>query len=95
MMKCTASICRLPAGFDLEIGCDGLVIDPSQWEPTAHQTISQWGHVWTWQLEMEKAAREKIAQEDAQQSTAQGNAQVQEDAQEGTAQEKATRNDAR
>ena len=75
---------QTPAGFDLEIGCDGLVIDPSQWEPTAHQTISQWGHVWTWQLEMEKAARE-----DAQQSTAQ------QDAQQSKAQEKVTRNDAR
>lgn len=40
---------QTPSGFDLEIGCDGLVIDPASWAPTAHQQISTWGHVWAWQ----------------------------------------------
>ena len=40
---------QTPGGFDLEIGCDPLVIDPASWEPTAHLQPSEWGHVWAWQ----------------------------------------------
>lgn len=40
---------QTPAGFDLEIGCDPLVIDPATWVPTAHCRPSEWGHVWAWQ----------------------------------------------
>ncbi len=44
---------QTPSGFDLEIGCDPLVIDPATWVPTAHMTPSEWGHVWAWQKAME------------------------------------------
>lgn len=46
---------QTPGGFDLEIGCDGLVIDPDQWQATSHTKISEWGHVWAWQKAMEEA----------------------------------------
>ena len=52
----TSFYMQTPSGFDLEIGCDGLVIDPANWETTAHKTISEWGHVWAWQKAMEEAA---------------------------------------
>lgn len=40
---------QTPSGFDLEIGCDPLIIDPAIWVPTAHNSPSDWGHVWAWQ----------------------------------------------
>lgn len=40
---------QTPGGFDIEIGCDPLVIDPATWTPTAHLQPSEWGHVWAWQ----------------------------------------------
>lgn len=40
---------QTPGGFDLEIGCDSLVIDPASWEVTRHMGISVWGHEWAWQ----------------------------------------------
>lgn len=42
---------QTPSGFDLEIGCDPLVIDPATWVPTAHLRPSEWGHMWSWQTE--------------------------------------------
>ncbi len=47
---------QTPSGFDLEIGCEGLVIDPQTWLTTQHTEISVWGHVWAWQEAMKKAA---------------------------------------
>ncbi|WP_084421548.1 VOC family protein [Henriciella litoralis] len=41
---------RTPGGFDLEVGCDGLVLNPKTWETTAITSISDWGHVWSWSL---------------------------------------------
>ena len=52
----TSFYMQTPAGFDFEIGYEGLVIDPASWKPTAHQKISEWGHVWAWQKAMEEAA---------------------------------------
>lgn len=51
---------QTPGGFDLEIGCDSLVIDPANWEVTRHKGISIWGHEWAWQKAMkeEQAAAE-------------------------------------
>ena len=46
---------QTPGGFDLEIGCDPLVIDPATWVPTAHLQPSEWGHVWAWQKAMDDA----------------------------------------
>jgi len=46
---------RTPGGFDLEIGCDSLVIDPAGWEVTRHKGISIWGHEWAWQKAMREA----------------------------------------
>jgi 3,4-dihydroxy-9,10-secoandrosta-1,3,5(10)-triene-9,17-dione 4,5-dioxygenase len=51
----TSFYVQTPSGFDLEIGCDGLVIDPASWETTQHDRISEWGHVWSWQAAMEAA----------------------------------------
>jgi len=52
---------QTPAGFDLEIGCDPLVIDYKTWVPTAHLTPSEWGHVWSWQRAAEEQ-QEKAGQ---------------------------------
>lgn len=46
---------QTPGGFDLEIGCDCLQIDPATWETTAHAHPSEWGHAWAWQKAMEEA----------------------------------------
>lgn len=51
----TSFYMQTPGGFDLEFGCDGLVIDPATWEPTSHTEISVWGHRWAWQEAMEAA----------------------------------------
>ncbi|MFC3213105.1 VOC family protein [Novosphingobium panipatense] len=48
----TSFYVQTPSGFDLEIGCDGLVIDPGTWETTRHEQISVWGHLWAWQKAM-------------------------------------------
>jgi len=45
---------QTPGGFDLEIGCDSLVIDPASWEVTRHKGISIWGHEWAWQKVMKE-----------------------------------------
>ena len=45
----TSFYMRTPSGFDMEIGSDGLVIDPANWEVTALPTPSEWGHQWAWQ----------------------------------------------
>lgn len=47
---------QTPGGFDLEIGCGGLVIDPRTWQTTQHKQISVWGHVWAWQEAMKAQA---------------------------------------
>ena len=52
----TSFYVQTPGGFDLEVGCEGMVIDPATWTPTAHEKISEWGHVWTWQTEAAGAA---------------------------------------
>lgn len=48
-----------PAGFDVEFGWDGLIVDPTSWVPTAHTEVSKWGHEWAWQ----KAMAEQMAVE--------------------------------
>ena len=55
---------QTPGGFDIEIGCDPLVIDPATWEPTAHTTPSQWGHEWAWQKAMAEEAAKAEAQDE-------------------------------
>ncbi|MBN8848096.1 MULTISPECIES: VOC family protein [unclassified Sphingomonas] len=52
----TSFYVQTPGGFDLEIGCNGLVIDPATWEVTAHDKVSKWGHVWAWQTEAAQGA---------------------------------------
>lgn len=52
---------RTPGGFDLEIGCDSLVINPAQWEVTNHTGISIWGHEWEWQRQMKAAQQSEAA----------------------------------
>jgi len=49
---------QTPGGFDLEIGCDSLVIDPASWVTTRHVAISVWGHEWAWQKAMKAAQGE-------------------------------------
>ncbi|MBA16408.1 MAG: glyoxalase [Sphingomonas sp.] len=50
--KVTSFYMKTPSGFDLEIGYDGLVIDPANWETTSHDTPSEWGHEWAWMKAM-------------------------------------------
>lgn len=45
---------QTPGGFDLELGCDSLVIDPASWQVTKHEGISIWGHEWAWQKAMKE-----------------------------------------
>ena len=33
-----------PSGFEVELGCDALVVDESTWKPATYQGISLWGH---------------------------------------------------
>ena len=54
---------QTPGGFDLEFGYDGMQINPEDWQPTAHEEVSQWGHVWAWQEEMKKQAASASEQE--------------------------------
>ena len=61
----TSFYMQTPSGFDLEVGCEGLVINPAEWEVTSHKTISEWGHVWAWQKTMEEAARAQADQAEA------------------------------
>lgn len=53
---------QTPAGFDLEIGCDSLVIDPASWEVTKHLGISIWGHEWAWQKAMKEQQQQQVAE---------------------------------
>lgn len=53
---------QTPGGFDLEVGCDSLVIDPKTWQVTAHQQPSEWGHVWAWQKAAQDAAQAGAAE---------------------------------
>jgi 3,4-dihydroxy-9,10-secoandrosta-1,3,5(10)-triene-9,17-dione 4,5-dioxygenase len=53
---------QTPGGFDLEIGCDSLVIDPASWEVTKHIGISIWGHEWAWQKAMAEAQKAEAAE---------------------------------
>lgn len=53
---------RTPSGFDLEVGCDSLVIDPANWDVTKHIGISIWGHEWEWQKAMKAAQGAQAAQ---------------------------------
>ena len=47
---------QTPGGFDLEIGCDPLVIDPASWSANrASPASSEWGHEWAWQKAMSEA----------------------------------------
>ena len=54
---------QTPGSFDLEIGCDSLVIDPAKWAVTKHEGISIWGHEWAWQKAMKEAQMEAAAAE--------------------------------
>jgi 3,4-dihydroxy-9,10-secoandrosta-1,3,5(10)-triene-9,17-dione 4,5-dioxygenase len=54
---------QTPSGFDLELGCDSLVIDPSNWAVTQHKGISIWGHEWAWQKAMKEAQMQTAAAE--------------------------------
>ncbi len=50
---------QTPGGFDLEIGCDSLIIEPSSWITTRHEGISVWGHEWAWQKAMKEQQGEQ------------------------------------
>lgn len=45
---------QTPGGFDLEIGCDGVIVGPD-WQVTQHNQVSVWGHEWAWQKAMKEA----------------------------------------
>ena len=50
----TSFYMQTPAGFDLEFGWGGLIVDPGEWKPTAHEKVSDWGHEWAWQKAMKE-----------------------------------------
>ena len=52
---------QTPSGFDLEVGCDSLVIDPATWQTTRHEAISVWGHEWAWQKAMQQQEQGEAA----------------------------------
>lgn len=54
--KMTSFYMGTPSGFDVEIGSDGLVIDPANWKATAHDKPSEWGHEWAWQKALAEAS---------------------------------------
>ncbi|WP_151475919.1 VOC family protein [Streptomyces albicerus] len=33
-----------PSGFDIEYGCNGVLIDDATWKPGHHELLSNWGH---------------------------------------------------
>lgn len=33
-----------PSGFEVELGCDALLVDEATWRPADHDAISVWGH---------------------------------------------------
>jgi 2,3-dihydroxybiphenyl 1,2-dioxygenase len=33
-----------PSGFEVELGCDALTVDETDWRPASYQGISLWGH---------------------------------------------------
>jgi 2,3-dihydroxybiphenyl 1,2-dioxygenase len=33
-----------PSGFEVELGCNALIVDEASWQPAAYQGISLWGH---------------------------------------------------
>lgn len=33
-----------PSGFEVELGCNAVVVDESSWQPASYQGISLWGH---------------------------------------------------
>lgn len=33
-----------PSGFEVELGCNALVVDEARWQPASHHGISLWGH---------------------------------------------------
>lgn len=33
-----------PSGFEIELGCDALVVDEAGWQPAHYDAISLWGH---------------------------------------------------
>lgn len=59
---------QTPSGFDLEIGCDSLVIDPASWETTRHEAISVWGHEWAWQKALNEQANEQAQEQQGEQA---------------------------
>lgn len=44
--KMTSFYMQTPSGFDIEYGCNGLVIDPNTWVATTSVAVSDWGHKW-------------------------------------------------
>jgi len=52
----TSFYMQSPAGFDVEFGWGGLVLDPETWETTAHIKMDEWGHEWAWQKAAAEAA---------------------------------------
>ncbi len=55
----TSFYMQSPGGFDVEFGFGGLIVDPSDWKPTAHEKVSVWGHEWAWQKAMKEAPVEE------------------------------------
>ena len=44
--KMTSYYITTPSGFDIEYGCNGLLVDDGVWEPSHHNVLSNWGHTY-------------------------------------------------
>lgn len=56
----TSFYMQSPAGFDVEFGWGGLVVDPATWQVTAHTKMDVWGHEWSWQKAAKDAEEETV-----------------------------------
>lgn len=47
--KMTSYYITTPSGFDIEYGCNGLLVDDAVWKPAHHEILSNWGHTYVGQ----------------------------------------------
>ncbi|WP_439030438.1 VOC family protein [Gordonia terrae] len=48
--RMTSFYITTPSGFDIEYGCNGLLVDDEVWVPGHYEALSNWGHTFVGQL---------------------------------------------
>lgn len=48
--RMTSYYITTPSGFDIEYGCNGLLVDDEVWVPAHYDALSNWGHTFVGQL---------------------------------------------